>query len=176
MATVFYIRERFFSVAVDWKCCSVFKVTLAMLWLWHASIKWRYHIMVKNFWLQYWLVSWFNGWPLKPNCISYCIVFMSLYLSGCISYCTDLFGLNGCLAILAFRCLVKGLVVDHFVVDVDYETRTLLKLAVSRVGHVSMSYTNTTPTLMITLNYTIFSNLYRCRRVGVVFGVCVRTS
>jgi hypothetical protein len=84
------------------------------------------------------------------------MVFMSLYLSGCISYCTDLFGLNGCLAILAFRCLVKGLVVDHFVVDVDYETRTLLKLAVSRVGHVSMWYTNTTPTLMIILFFQIY--------------------
>jgi hypothetical protein len=67
---------------------------------------------------------------LEPNCISYCMVFMSLYLP----WCTDLFGLNGCLALLAFRCLVKGLVVDLLVVDLDYGAHTLFKLAVSRVG------------------------------------------
>jgi len=48
-----------------------------------------------------------------------------------------------------------------------YKAHILLRLGVSQC------HTNTKPTHMITLNYAIFSNYYRWRRVRVVSGVGV---
>jgi len=59
---------------------------------------------------------------------------------------------------------------------ISYEARTLLGLGVSRVGHASVSDTDTDTTPMITLNYIIFSNYYPCRRVGVSVVSGVRAS
>jgi hypothetical protein len=53
-----------------------------------------------------------------------------------------------------------------------YEARAFFGL------EVLVSETDTTPTLMITLNYVIFSNYYRCQHVSVriVSRVHVRAS
>jgi hypothetical protein len=59
--------------------------------------------------------------------------------------------------------------IAHNDIIMNYEARTLACPCPTRVRvrHVSVSVSDTDTTFMVIFNYMIFSNYYRCRRVGV---------